>query len=72
MTIYTKETAVAEILRVKSTFPSTSKRYITALKKNKELIKFIDSEIFSRIPDFDETFVAKLWLICNNFQIICL
>lgn len=71
MTIYTKETAVAEILRVKSTFPSTSKRYITALKKNKELIKFIDSEIFSRIPDFDETFVAKLWLICNNFQIIC-
>lgn len=68
MSIYTKETAIEEILRIKS----EKVKATSYIKNNKNLWNWINLEILRRFPFFNESDRAKIWLILNpNYEIIC-
>ena len=69
MTIYTRESAIEEILHLKEKY----NRYSPQIKKNKDLFKWINEEINKTHPICNNDILsAKVFLLLNSdFKVIC-
>jgi len=69
MPIYTEETAKSEILQLKAAYRHGFQAHI---KKDKDLLFYIEHEIQNRFPCCDDSLTAKAWLIVHpEIQLIC-
>ena len=67
---YSKETATAEIMKIKEAGPY---RLTHTIKHDKELVKFIEDKFAKNYPNEKESLSAKVWLLLHpGYELTCL